>query len=341
MFHFGFSYVGLLYLAMLLVPEIIRAGRMPADHRSCAEKESVLLQLLEKLGGVLVCVCVLIFSDFNIRDTWWTLWLILSLAAMVLYDLYWVRYLKSSRTGQDLYRPFLKIRTPGAVLPVAAFGLLALYGGNAFLLFADILFGIGRIGIHRQHEKEVFERSSPKKAVRILKGIGKGLGWVLLTACFVIMAGRNIKYFEHFRLIENGIDEEGYVALGGQHQYVTVRGMNRNNPVIIFLHGGPGAGLTCLNYIFSDPLTSEYTFVGWDQRGCGRTYLNNISVDPDNDTVTFDQLQKDLDELVDHAREKFGQDKVILMGHSWGTVVGSVYAQEHPEKSEHTSVWGR
>jgi len=117
--------------------------------------------------------------------------------------------------------------------------------------------------------------------------------------------------------------------------------MNRNNPVIIFLHGGPGAGLTCLNYIFSDPLTSEYTFVGWDQRGCGRTYLNNISVDPDNDTVTFDQLQKDLDELVDHAREKFGQDKVILMGHSWGTVVGSVYAQEHPEKSEHTSVWGR
>jgi len=189
MFQFGFSYIGLFYLVMLLVPEILRDGRMPADHRSCEKKESVLLQLPEKLGGVLVCVCVLIFSDFNIRDTWWTLWLILSLTAMLLYDLYWVRYFRGSRTMQDLYRPFLKIRTPGAVLPVAAFGLLALYGGNAFLLLADILFGIGRIGIHRQHEKEVFERSSPKKAVRILKGIGKGLGWVLLTACFVIMAG--------------------------------------------------------------------------------------------------------------------------------------------------------
>ena len=109
-------------------------------------------------------------------------------------------------------------------------------------------------------------------------------------------------------------------------------GKKTDNPVIISLHGGPGAPTTFLDYCFIDYLTDEYTVLCWDERGCGRSYYRNIATDPDNKTLSFEKQLEDLDALVDYACDRFGQDKVIIMGHSYGSMLGSAYVREHADK---------
>ena len=111
----------------------------------------------------------------------------------------------------------------------------------------------------------------------------------------------------------------GFVVLGGLEQYLLIRGEDTSNPVIIWLHGGPAGSDAYMNHLFQKHLVEDYTIINWDQRGCGRTYYRNIKIDPDNSTVTFEQSQKDLDELIDYACSQFGQEKVIIVGHSYGT----------------------
>lgn len=82
-------------------------------------------------------------------------------------------------------------------------------------------------------------------------------------------------------------------------------------------------------------MTDDYTVVSWDQRGCGRTYYHNAETDPDNSTVTFEQAEEDLNALVDYVCDRFGQDKVIIMGHSYGSLLGSQYVLDYPEKVSH------
>jgi len=167
---------------------------------------------------------------------------------------------------------------------------------------------------------------------KIVKRIFQVIGLVLLLLLLVIIAARCIKAVRYKKLAENGINEDIYVTLGGQQQRILIRGMKKDNPVIIYLHGGPASPDTSYSDVFTNDLTEAYTVIAWDQRGCGRTYFANEAADPENETADFEQLQSDLNELVDYARARFGQEKVIVMGHSWGSVVGSVYAQQHPEK---------
>lgn len=147
-----------------------------------------------------------------------------------------------------------------------------------------------------------------------------------------VIGCRNANYIKHYRMIVYGVDEEAYVALGGQEQYVLMRGMNNDNPIIIYLHGGPSSPDTYVTYGFTDYLIDEYTIVAWDQRGCGRTYFHNIENDSQNITASFEQAKADLDELVDYTLKRFGKEQVIILGHSYGTILGSEYALEHPDK---------
>ncbi len=125
--NFGFSYVGLIYLLMLFVPNIIWIKFKPEDYDEYAKKENKILLILEKIGEVLTCSCAVIFVDFNIRITYWILWLILSFLFMVMYEFYWIRYFRSSHTMKDMYSSVLRIPVAGATLPIIAFGLLAVY----------------------------------------------------------------------------------------------------------------------------------------------------------------------------------------------------------------------
>lgn len=154
--NFGFSYVGLIYLAMLFIPNLFWTKCKPEGYEKYVKKENKILKIFESTGQVLVTCIVFIFKDFNIRfGSLWIIWLAVSFAFMVLYELYWVRYFKSERTMKDFYSSLLGIPVAGATLPVIAFLLLGIYGKNIPLIIATIILGIGHIGIHISHKKEI------------------------------------------------------------------------------------------------------------------------------------------------------------------------------------------
>jgi pimeloyl-ACP methyl ester carboxylesterase len=233
---------------------------------------------------------------------------------------------------EDFYSDFMGIPVAGATLPVCAFFLLGIYGSNVFLLIAVAILGIGHIGIHLNHKNEICKKKKRCLFIRIIKWIGAAVGIVLALGFIFVIGCRNINYLKHYQMVENGVDEEIYVPLGGLEQYVLVRGMDTDNPVIIYLHGGPSSPDTYATYGFSDELIDEYTVIAWDQRGCGRTYFHNIDTDSENTSASFEQAKMDLDELVDYALERFDKENVIILGHSYGTILGSEYALEHPDK---------
>ncbi len=154
--NFGFSYVGLVYLIMLMTPNLIWAKNLPKDYEKFAANENKVLLALERTGEVLSSCIVLIFTDFNLRPwTCWSWFLVVSFALMVLYEIFWIRYFRSEKTMKDFYSSILRIPVAGATLPVLAFMLLAIYGKNIFLGIAVLILGIGHIGIHLMHRKEV------------------------------------------------------------------------------------------------------------------------------------------------------------------------------------------
>ena len=156
--NFGFSYVGLIYLVMLMLPNIIWTKNQPKDYEKYVGNENKVLLAFERVGEVLVSCAALVFSDFNVKP-WssWSWWQVLSFALMVLYEIFWIRYFKSEKTMKDFYSSMLGIPVAGATLPVLAFMLLAVYGKNIVLGAAVIILGIGHIGIHLMHRREIGE----------------------------------------------------------------------------------------------------------------------------------------------------------------------------------------
>ena len=121
MMQFGFSYVGLGFLLMLFIPNMIWTKHKPRDYEKYVGNENRILSLL-------------------------------------LYEGYWIRYFRSRQEMTDFYSSFLGIPVAGASLPVAAFFLLGIYGRNPLMLLAVTVLGIGHIGIHLAHRREVSER---------------------------------------------------------------------------------------------------------------------------------------------------------------------------------------
>jgi proline iminopeptidase len=129
----------------------------------------------------------------------------------------------------------------------------------------------------------------------------------------------------------NGVDRAEMVRIGGIDQFVSIRGRDRRNPVLLVLHGGPGFPETALAWWNTRDLEEYFTVVHWDQRGSGKTYLANDpkAVAPTMKPETF---ITDTDELVHWLRGQFGKEKVFLLGHSWGSFVGLEYARQHPDQ---------
>jgi len=147
---FGFSYIGLIYLLMLWIPNFMWAKHKPDGYDPSGE--SKVLLVFERVGQVLCTASILLFTDYNPRSVDpWTAWFIASAALMILYEVNWVRYFRSKQTVVDFYRPLFGIPAPGATLPVAAFLLLGVYGKVIWLILASLILGIGHVGIHLQH----------------------------------------------------------------------------------------------------------------------------------------------------------------------------------------------
>jgi pimeloyl-ACP methyl ester carboxylesterase len=117
---------------------------------------------------------------------------------------------------------------------------------------------------------------------------------------------------------KNGIDEQKKITLGGIQQWITIRGRDRDNPILLFLHGGPAAPEMPTSWTFQNPWEDYFTVVQWDQRGAGKTYNAN---DP----------KKDTEELVQYLRQTYHKKKIFVLGHSWGSLLGITLAHNHPE----------
>lgn len=129
-------------------------------------------------------------------------------------------------------------------------------------------------------------------------------------------------------VVPGSIAEVGYRRLGGLDQWVLIRGQSVTNPPLIVLHGGPGWSETRFFRRFNAPLEASFTVVYWDQRGAGKSYNRTIS----RSSMGVEQFVSDLNELVDGVCDRLGRPQVAILGHSWGSVLGVLYASRYPGK---------
>ncbi|WP_282243639.1 alpha/beta fold hydrolase [Stenotrophomonas sp. PS02300] len=129
---------------------------------------------------------------------------------------------------------------------------------------------------------------------------------------------------------DNGIERLEKVRIGGIDQWVSIRGNDRRNPVLLMLHGGPGWVAMPTSWYFQRGWEEYFTVVQWDQRGAGKTYVANdpAQVAP---TMTRERMIADSEEMVAWLRREFGKDKIFVMGQSWGSYLGLELAQRRPE----------
>jgi len=125
----------------------------------------------------------------------------------------------------------------------------------------------------------------------------------------------------------SAIDEVGYVPIGGIDQWVAIQGEDRANPVILYLHGGPGEAQSPFLEMFK-PWLGDFTVVNWDQRGAGKTYERHGDATPD---MTLDRVVDDAIALTEYALKKLGKTKLVLVGQSAGSALGLKVAQRRPD----------
>jgi pimeloyl-ACP methyl ester carboxylesterase len=132
------------------------------------------------------------------------------------------------------------------------------------------------------------------------------------------------------------VHTQGYVSIGGLDQWITISGEDYSKPVILFLHGGPGSVLSPYSESIYGAWNKDFILVNWDQRGAGRTFgLDLHSQDPEeywlSHPLTIEQMVEDGIALVQYLNERLGKQKVILVGSSWGTILGTKMALKNPE----------
>jgi pimeloyl-ACP methyl ester carboxylesterase len=136
----------------------------------------------------------------------------------------------------------------------------------------------------------------------------------------------------------SGIQESYKTGIGGIDQWLNVRGQDQANPIILFIHGGPASPLTPTIWQFQRPLEEYFTVVNWDQRGAGKTYgeaygAADGEADPHaiGDSIHIPRYVDDAIEVAEYVRKRYHKKKIILMGHSWGTVIGMSAALKRPD----------
>ena len=163
-----------------------------------------------------------------------------------------------------------------------------------------------------------------KKGLKILKWIGA----VLLGIIIILLIVRFIGRLYYNRTPDGGINEARYIDINGQKQWISIYGEERNNPVLLYVHGGPGNPTSSIDWIAFRKLAKDYTVVNWDQRNSGLTLIH----DPQDAEITPGLMRKDLDAVVDYVLDYMNKEKLTIMGMSWGSKYGGDYAARHPEK---------
>lgn len=166
--------------------------------------------------------------------------------------------------------------------------------------------------------------------MKIIKKIILAFFTAILALVLFIFAARIINFTQTKITSKNGVQENLYIEINGIKQFLRIRGQNKENPVIIFIHGGPASPMGYIATFFQKEIEKDYTVIHYDQRGCGRTYYKNKE-NFSTESLSVELLLSDLDHIVSYAKTRFNKQKVIILGHSWGTVLGMKYGILHPE----------
>ena len=165
-----------------------------------------------------------------------------------------------------------------------------------------------------------------KVLFKILKWLFLALAAAIVFFLIVRFVGQKI----YNRTPKGGINEEMYVDINGAKQWISIYGQDLDNPVLLYLHGGPGSSTSLYDYAFTRKWSDVYTVVTWDQRNCGKSY----SSDQNDTTLTYDLMMNDGVEMTKYLLDYLGKDKITLLGHSWGTYFGCNLVLEYPEYYE-------
>jgi len=173
-----------------------------------------------------------------------------------------------------------------------------------------------------------------RKILKLLKYGGIAIAGLL----FVVLSSALLyrKYLQHKVADERaitspqGIDSLEPARIGGIDQWIEVRGQNVDNPIVLVIHGGPGIAFVPLAESFQESWEKAFTVVEWDQRGAGKTYASNDK-NLQQRTMTLPQMEQDTLEVVNYLRNRFHRQKIFVVGHSWGSLLGLWLAHEHPD----------
>ncbi|MDP5274111.1 alpha/beta fold hydrolase [Chengkuizengella axinellae] len=129
-------------------------------------------------------------------------------------------------------------------------------------------------------------------------------------------------------VLQNSIASIEMIKIGGVDQCILARGKNKNNPILLFLHGGPGTAQIGFAPKLQSKLEDDFVVINWDQRGAGKSFSRDIPVE----SMNINQFVSDAHEIIEILLERLGKEKLYLVGHSWGSVIGSLIAKKYPEK---------
>lgn len=154
----------------------------------------------------------------------------------------------------------------------------------------------------------------------------KWAGVMVLSLLVVLFIIRWIGLGINKRIPEGGINASMYVDVNNSKQWINIYGKDRNNPVLLYLHGGPGSATSLFDYAFTRKWSDVFTVVTWDQRGCGKSFDKSRP-----ETITAEIMMSDGKVMTEYIRDLLHVDKITLLGHSWGSYLGANLALAYPQ----------
>ncbi len=222
--------------------------------------------------------------------------------------------------------------TVDAIRLDSAFGVLALLLGRGFHGLVGLLpmllgASLGAALARRQRVQMLVARTGIGSFVRRSGAALTAAGLVALAALIALPARTPPILGPDGQPVPGSIAELASVRLGGKDQAILIRASSPDRPVLLYLSGGPGQSDLGWSRVYFSELTQHFVVVGWDQRGAGKSYA---ALDPTS-TWTLEQAVSDTVELTNYLRARFDEDKIYLMGESWGSVLGVLAVQRQPE----------
>jgi pimeloyl-ACP methyl ester carboxylesterase len=212
--------------------------------------------------------------------------------------------------------------TVDAIRLDGAFAILALILGRGFHGLVGLLPMVLGAGVALARPE-----NGPK---RILSRIPAVLSFFLLAALavwFLIPGSTPPIAGADGKPLPGSIAEVGTVRIGGHDHGMVIRGHNVDNPVLLYLAGGPGQSDLVYPRVLLTGLEQDFTVVSWDQRGTGTAYAG---LDPTS-SFTLDAAVSDTVEMTNYLRQRFDEPKIYILGESWGSTLGVLAVQQHPE----------